>query len=1110
MGNGNGVSLAEPMIAGVYKKNNNFTVVKHYNTFKITEEDAKQIERTYPQMNIYYEQFNAVDMVSAYEPFLTVIRDMYNRYYGEESIEAYIDRFDIYSLHRSVFRSLMKNEKCGREEELLLDEAAYEQEKMLQSIISILLQISAEHPVMLVLNNLNMAAHSTIRLLNGLFECGDNSGVLVYAAYSDLYPVPAYIAPVWDSYVRMLEDNNCILDGGVAGNIDLIGDGSSFNFESGRMPEYLSKLNDMYYLLDFAQAKYYLAILYQKIELEKISLEKGSIFEIYRLYALVSLFSDDISNALLLCDNLRALRDTGGFETAFRCEYISGLTQMYSGRLHAARDCARVCQELAGKEKNERCLFQAKLLELMVRMSGWHNIFFCKSNINVPQEFLNQAMQYHCENHLAYLYIYAFDNEVELFGDHGSIEERLQHFERGIELAKKLKNEYLLLTAYRKNIMLSSTHGLFEITNHYYYKSMEIIGDKDPFKLADIYNGLGYNSCAVEQYEKANGYYNQAIEIFFRLGQMNYVGETLYNMAINCMLAGEYQSAYTYLQNCMKIVNTLHLNDLRVCNISKILGLLALCAFKLKLYYNCRVYLDNTLQFLGHILNRDESGERPESLDLSYTACDDDIFLYYYVEALMRMESGELERAYFYMKTAQVYEERSTGNQFFSKAQFLLSFADLCRRMEKEEEARALLLEGVAYAKGCGASEKCRMMQEALEGRETEQHHEGLRLERLTIEEIQSAIRQAGVLKNYNALKSQMEFLTIWQKALELNGKTVDEMVQNALKMFMANFSIDVMLYIRYVDGQPRVCFDTKPTPLTDKQLEVITDYFSQYHAGFVTSKMRKNHVECNWIISLFGATQVCSMICLPYYVDEKIDSVFIMYINMKDNWNSPIIKYMLDESEYKLFDLMMRQLLDAVKMQESAEEIRRINSELEKSAITDYLTGLCNRSGFYGKIHAMLQTAAARGKTVDLSFLYIDLDNFKYYNDTFGHDVGDMIIREVSLILNDVAGEMGFATRFGGDEFIVTLFLADREKVYAAGRRILDTILSRNAFVNRIEKMTGGQVEIPEGKQVSCSIGIAQALHAAKDEEISAAIRKADEMLYAIKHTTKGDVRIS
>lgn len=1105
------LALAEALISGLGEKANNFTVVKHYSTFEITPQDAALIQEAHPDLTVCYHHFCSSDMVPAWEPFPAIIRNMYRKYYADLPVEEFIDKFEVYSLHRSLFISMTRNFLCKRTEDLLLDEVPYEQEKLLESMISVLLKLSLEHPFMVIMDNLNSAAYSTIRLLNRLFACEKNENLLLYAAFNDLHPVLPHMTAVWEEYMDRLEDYNCILDGGMTEASKAGEEESSFYFDSSRISDYLLKLSNMYYLLDFEQAGYYLGIIYQKIEMEKLSLSESNAFNFFRLYALISLYSDDISGALLLCDNLRAvMQKTQIFETHFYYYYISGKTQMYNGKLTAASDCAVSCRRLAEKEGNDYYLFKADLLALMIRMSGWHNIFFCKSNSKVPESFFRDADKYRYYNHLAYTYIYAFDNDVALFEGEGNIDERLVFFEKGIAIAKKLKNEHLLMEAYRKNIMLSSAHGLFDVTNHYYYKAMEIVGESDPFKLADIYNGIGYNSCAAEQYEKANSYYNRTIAIYYRLGLMNYVGETLYNMGINCMLAGEYQTAYGYLQNCLKIVNTLHLNDLRVCNISKIFGLLALCAYKLRLFYNCRIYLDNTFQFLSHILNRDENADKEVvSMDLSYTACDDDIFLYYYVNALLEMEAGAYEKACFYMQTAQVYEERSIGNQFFSRVQFILSYAELYRLMGREKEAEETLLKGLAYAESCNAEEKQRMIKGALLKEEFVRRPGNLTLDTLTLEEIQNATRQAGISKNYSAQKNQMEFLSIWQKIIDITGKTREKLITNALNTFTANFSIDVMLYIRYQKGVPDVCFDTKPEPLTEEQLLVITEYFSKYRSGFVTSKLRKNHIEYNKIISLFGTTQVCSMICLPYYVNEEIDSVFIMYINMKDNWNSPITKYMLDESELNLFNLMLRQLLNAATMLENEEEIRRINSELQKSAITDYLTGLYNRNGFYGKMHRILDKAAKRQEKVTLSFLYIDLDNFKYYNDTFGHDVGDMIIREVGGILKEFAGEDGFATRFGGDEFLVTLFYGNRDEVLAAGRIILENILARNAFADRIEQMTGQPAVIPKEKRVSCSIGIAQAREVTTEEEITEAIKKADEMLYSIKHSTKGDVRI-
>ena len=59
-----------------------------------------------------------------------------------------------------------------------------------------------------------------------------------------------------------------------------------------------------------------------------------------------------------------------------------------------------------------------------------------------------------------------------------------------------------------------------------------------------IYNGVGYISSAMEDYDEASECYIEALKRFLRMEKIDYVGETLYNMAINCIMAQDYRSAY--------------------------------------------------------------------------------------------------------------------------------------------------------------------------------------------------------------------------------------------------------------------------------------------------------------------------------------------------------------------------------------------------------------------------------------------------------------------------------------------------------------------------------------------------------------------------------------
>ncbi len=1099
--------MVESLVDGTQTRR--FTIVRHYSTFKITSEDAAMIRAKHPDLYVCYKHFNGSKMVEAFEPFFSMIRDIYITYEQDKTPEEFVSQFSIYPPQRSIFENLLSKSIYKRTEEILLDEIAYEKQQIQKSVAAVLSALAEKYAMLFLLDELNIAAQSTIMLLMKLLE-EDHPNIFVYGAFNELYSQPPHMTEIWEKWIENLDDYNCIVDGIAADEMIVEGENMNFSFKSSCIDEYLTKLYNMYYLLDFEQAQYYLSIIYHKIEVEKLSVDEESVFEFYIIFVMISMYSD-MPNALLLCDKLQTFPGKGKSALKkFQYNYILGQVQMYNGNLNSAKECADTCIELAERKLDGYHMFKAGLLEIMVRMSGWHNIFFCTADIDISQEFLEQAAWYDYENHLAYTYIFAYDNDVRLLGkaEGREIGYNLVHFKKGIEIAQRLCNEHLLLKAYRKNIMLSSLFGMFQVTNYYYYKSMEIVGDKEPVKLADIYNGLGYNCCAAEKYEEANSYYNKAIVIYYQLNMMNYVGETLYNMAINCMLAGEIEVAYNYLQNCMKIINILSLNDLRVCNISKIFGLLALCSYRLGREYDTRIYLDNALQFLGHIIHCTTKNEiRNRNLDLSYTACDDDLFLYYYVSALVAMNKGKLEEALACMEKARVYVDRSTGYQFFSMIQFEISMAELLRKMGREEEAEGELKKGSQYAQNCNVLEKQHMIEAVRWGSQYQQSHKTVaELQGITLAEIQTATKQAGIAKNYEALKKQMEFISAWQKIIDISEKSFSDLIQNALNTFMLNFNIDAMVYIRYKDDQPEICFDTKQVVLSESDIEKITAYFSRHRSGFVTSKLRNNHLEYKGIISLFGITNICSMVCLPYYINEKLNSVFIMYILMKDNWNAPRTKFMLDESDKEIFDLALLQLQNSIEKLENEEHIRRINNRLEKSAITDYLTTLNNRNGFYQKIKKWVDKQI----TQDITFLYIDLDNFKYYNDTFGHAAGDRILKEVAEILRKSSSGCGFAARYGGDEFLISLKFVDKEKAMALGRSVLEAIKERKGFVDIITEMTGKDIVIPKEKELSCSIGIAAVKGITNDDKIAETILKADEVLYAIKHSTKGDVKYS
>jgi hypothetical protein len=124
------------------------------------------------------------------------------------------------------------------------------------------------------------------------------------------------------------------------------------------------------------------------------------------------------------------------------------------------------------------------------------------------------------------------------------------------------------------------------------------------------------------------------------LGDINAIGETLYNMSINCILAQDYSSAFNYLKVCIRIVEKMRLNDLRVCNIAKLYGLLALASVRLSYEYDTSFYINTNKKFLDHIINsctyKDE-----ENRYKVFTGNDDELFLHYFVRGLLDARNGK-------------------------------------------------------------------------------------------------------------------------------------------------------------------------------------------------------------------------------------------------------------------------------------------------------------------------------------------------------------------------------------------------------------------------------------------------------------------------------------
>jgi diguanylate cyclase (GGDEF)-like protein len=172
----------------------------------------------------------------------------------------------------------------------------------------------------------------------------------------------------------------------------------------------------------------------------------------------------------------------------------------------------------------------------------------------------------------------------------------------------------------------------------------------------------------------------------------------------------------------------------------------------------------------------------------------------------------------------------------------------------------------------------------------------------------------------------------------------------------------------------------------------------------------------------------------------------------------------------------------EAIKLSLSNLKLRQ---KLREQALTDQLTGLGNRHYLEDNLSRELARTLRRETSVCVAML--DLDHFKEFNDTCGHDCGDIVLHKFGDLLRQNLRQSDLICRYGGEEFVVVL---------------LDSALGEvQQRLNKIREMVK-EIEIQRGKErisgVTVSIGIVEAN--GSDWTTSKLLRAADEALYAAK----------
>jgi diguanylate cyclase len=185
-------------------------------------------------------------------------------------------------------------------------------------------------------------------------------------------------------------------------------------------------------------------------------------------------------------------------------------------------------------------------------------------------------------------------------------------------------------------------------------------------------------------------------------------------------------------------------------------------------------------------------------------------------------------------------------------------------------------------------------------------------------------------------------------------------------------------------------------------------------------------------------------------------------------------------------------------RLQETSQEVDQLRSNLEKvreEAMTDALTGVANRKRFDESMRKARRDADTKGEA--FSLILCDIDHFKRFNDTWGHQTGDQIIRFVAACLSRFAREHHVVARYGGEEFGVVLPSTSLDEARTIAEKVRSTVESKRLLRKSTNEDLGN---------LTVSLGVSQFRDG---ESVEGLIERCDTNLYKSKQTGRNRITV-
>ena len=1079
--------------AYVEKTDQNVIFIKHYNTLDISRREIlEKIDSTSSKVFLYHE-YAMHDMHEAYAPFLQWIRDCYRQYYSKSmTVEEFLGKCGVYPLHIEVLAGWLRDGVCTRREDVFSFEISYEAECMISNLVGIIEYISRQQHLIMLLSKFHLAPCSTIQLLSQIMERTMNVHLVIM--YNDEFNIAGYKKSVWESLMQRSEEQDLQLDWGSMDSQRTMDVQDEFWFDRDRKDEYLLKLKNMYHTFALQDAYEYVKNIVYRMDEKTIWLTPEEQIPFLLVTAMVEMNVKQVNAALVVCDKIADLIAHAKVSDRLKYDYHFACARARMILSHAKvveQECAK-CVEIAREMGNDFLACKAEVLLWSSYCGIGKDIFEYYFRNEVDMEMLEKAKKFGFENFLAYLYVFGFENDKETVTNIALGRKEPYYFELGIETGTKLENVNFLLNAYMKNIILYSRSGYHNYVRKMYEKRLAVLKQPNLLRESHMYAGLGYNSIILEDYEKAHDYLVRSVCNLTELEIPDDIMNSLYNLAFNYFVAESYKNTIQIVEMIFRMLKEVGYRSIPACSTTKLYSMIAMSCYYEGEYYNSYYYLSKMEIVVEHmlmVLDKANSG-----------VWDEDFLLYHIVKGMLYNHENSYELCQKEFDAVRHYMENASGARFFVVPILALEQARLYNNQGMASKADEVIKEAIDFCENEGLHRKKRRLQMYLESGVRPTKPLLSETAELPLTHIMQVAKQFGTQNKLIKKQNDIQFLTVLQEVISRENMTTDDLFQNTSAVLKNSYNLDDIVILRRREGRRFVMHDGESVLSAPEDIDAVFDFFVDYKQAFLTNRIDKNFVQFMPIMKYFDERQIMTMIGIPILEHSGVETVFLACVRIKRR--SVGSRVLLGGDDLSILKFAFSQYCEMMRRIDNRLMIERMNHQLEQSAITDHLTGITNRSGFSKQVERICAQSSQQNNVI----LYLDLDNFKFYNDTFGHEIGDLVLVCFAEMFKRMTMDNGLPVRYGGDEFIILLYDQTEQDGALLAEKIYDEI--KDGFRKEISIKLGEPVEIPEDKLISCSIGIA-AFHGGSKEAFETALNHADQMLYYVKRHGKSRYRL-